>query len=120
MLLVIMPWCMAAELLDMYMGKLEEQLNRSEDTFRNASSLLLLLQHFPGDMDPPFQQDVVTFFANQLPIVNQLRFICLSAALHLAYHAQSALCVTQVKSVVQLGFNSSSSVYNNACSVLMH
>ena len=65
---------MAAELLDLYMTKLEEQVDRSEDTFRNMSSLLLLLQQFPGDMEPLFQQDVVTFFTNQLPVINQLRF----------------------------------------------
>ncbi|KAL3152001.1 hypothetical protein ABBQ32_001121 [Trebouxia sp. C0010 RCD-2024] len=61
------------ELLDLYMGKLEEQLDRTEDTFRHMSSLLLLLQQFPGDMEPLFQQDVVTFFSNQLPVINQLR-----------------------------------------------
>lgn len=55
------------------MEKLEERLDRSEDTFRHASSLLLLLQQFPGDMQPEFQQDMVTFFTNQLPILNQLR-----------------------------------------------
>ena len=71
-----MLMCMASELLDIYMGKLEEQLDRSEDSFRNMSSLLLLLQHFPGDMEPLFQQDVVTFFANQLPAINQLRWQC--------------------------------------------
>lgn len=76
---------MAAELLDLYMGKLEEeQLDRSEDTFRNMSSLLLLLQQFPGDMEPLFQQDVVTFFTNQLPIVNQLRSL-LSAVVHIMH-----------------------------------
>ena len=75
--------CMAAELLDLYMGKLEEeQLDRSEDTFRNMSSLLLLLQHFPGDMEPLFQQDVVTFFTNQLPIVNQLRSLLRCCGVH--------------------------------------
>lgn len=63
----------AAELLDVYMGKLEEQLDRTEDTFRHMSSLLLLLQQFPGDMEPLFQQDVLTFFTNQLPVINQLR-----------------------------------------------
>ena len=74
--------CLAAELLDLYMGKLEEQLDRSEDTFRNMSSLLLLLQQFPGDMEPLFQQDVVTFFTNQLPVINQLRFLFISCGPH--------------------------------------
>lgn len=69
--------CIPSELLDMYMGKLEEQLDRSEDSFRNMSSLLLLLQHFPADMEPLFQQDMVTFFTNQLPVINQLRFASL-------------------------------------------
>ena len=74
---------LAAELLDLYMGKLEEQLDRTEDTFRHMSSLLLLLQQFPGDMEPLFQQDVVTFFTNQLPVLNQLRLstCCCSACL---------------------------------------
>ena len=82
---------MAAELLDLYMGKLEEeQLDRSEDTFRNMSSLLLLLQQFPGDMEPLFQQDVVTFFTNQLPIINQLRsrLRCCSA-----HHVCMSVCI---------------------------
>lgn len=73
MFLSIVLLCLAAELLDLYMGKLEEQLDRTEDTFRHMSSLLLLLQQFPGDMEPLFQQDVVTFFSNQLPVINQLR-----------------------------------------------
>lgn len=73
---------MAAELLDLYMGKLEEQLDRSEDTFRNMSSLLLLLQQFPGDMEPLFQQDMVTFFNNQLPVINQLRLFFICSGLH--------------------------------------
>ena len=55
------------------MAKLEEQIDRSEDTFRHVSSMLLLLHHFPGDMQPDFQQDMVTFFATRLPILNQLR-----------------------------------------------
>lgn len=78
--------CWAAELLDLYMGKLEEQLDRTEDTFRHMSSLLLLLQQFPGDMEPLFQQDVVTFFANQLPVINQLRLsaklLCCMSLMH--------------------------------------
>jgi len=61
------------ELLEIYMAKLEEQIDRSEDTFRHVSSMLLLLQHFPGDMQPDFQQDMITFFASCLPILNQLR-----------------------------------------------
>ena len=77
---MIMLLCMPSELLDIYMSKLEEQLDRSEDSFRNMSSLLLLLQHFPGDMEPVFQQDVVTFFSNQLPVINQLRFVSLSVS----------------------------------------
>ena len=74
--------CMVAELLDLYMIKLEEQLDRSEDTFRNMSSLLLLLQQFPGDMEPLFQQDMVTFFTNQLPVINQLRFLFMCCGPH--------------------------------------
>ena len=62
-----------SELLDIYMAKLEEQLDRTEDTYRHVSSLLLLLQQFPGDIHPDFQHDMVTFFANRLPVLNQLR-----------------------------------------------
>lgn len=62
-----------SELLDIYMAKLEEHMDRSEDTYRHVSSLLLLLQHFPGDMQSDFQQDMVTFFTKQLPILNLLK-----------------------------------------------
>ncbi|KAL0026395.1 hypothetical protein WJX79_005738 [Trebouxia sp. C0005] len=78
-LLPVQQYCNAVtcetfeELLDTYMAKLEEQLDRSEDTFRHVSSMLLLLQHFPGDMQPDFQQDMLTFFATCLPTLNQLR-----------------------------------------------
>ena len=69
---------MTAELLDVYMGKLEQQLDRSEDTFRNVSTFLLLLQHFPGDMEPVFQRDVVVFFTVQIPKLDTLRCVLLA------------------------------------------
>ena len=61
------------------MGRLEQHLDRSEDTFRNVSTFLLLLQNFPGDMEPTFQRDVVLFFTMQIPELDRLR--CLQLAL---------------------------------------
>ena len=67
-----------AELLDIYMGRLEQQLDRSEDTFRLVSTFLLLLQNFPGDMEPVFQRDVAVFFTVQIPNLDTLRYILLA------------------------------------------
>ncbi|KAK9806879.1 hypothetical protein WJX72_005975 [[Myrmecia] bisecta] len=79
-LLAYTPYCQSAtstvfqELLHLFMTKLEAQaLNRSEETFRAASSLQLLVQRFPADMEPDFQQDMLLFFRHMFPQLHSLR-----------------------------------------------
>lgn len=69
-----------AELLDVFMRKLEERgLDRSEDSFRIVSTVQLLLQRFPGDMTDVFQADVILFFSKAFTSLNSLRRVCISS-----------------------------------------
>ena len=65
---------MLAELLSLYMDKLEANLDRSEETFRAVVTLQQLMQHFPGDMDPLFQQDTIAHFRLMFQQLNELRY----------------------------------------------
>ena len=56
------------------MSKLDEQLDRTEDTFRAVSTLQALFQAFPGDMHPDFQTDTLEFFQRIIEQLHALRF----------------------------------------------
>ena len=78
------------------MSRLEQQLDSSEDSFRNVSTFLLLLSSFPGDMEPLFQQDMVVFFTTQVPVVDKLRQrpLCHVLNLHVVMHPTQVITRT--------------------------
>ena len=64
----------AADLLSAYMDRLELRVDSTEESFRAASTVYLLLKQFPGDMDKAFQLDMVEFLQTVLaPRVTALR-----------------------------------------------
>eukprot|EP00884_Botryococcus_braunii_P019004 jgi/Botrbrau1/5788/Bobra.0155s0011.1 len=69
------PVIVFQDLLDVYMKQLEagEGLQRGEDTFRAASTLALLLEHFQGDMSSHFREATLQFFCDLFPRLFQLR-----------------------------------------------
>ena len=65
-----------AELLSLYLGKLEDTpLDRSEDTYRTISMVHQLLHSFNGDMEPAFRADMIVFLCDIFPKLHDLRLV---------------------------------------------
>ena len=53
-------------------------LSHAEEAYRLASSLQLLLQHFPADMSPDSRQALLNHFAVAFARLNDFRYIYVS------------------------------------------
>jgi hypothetical protein len=67
-----------ADLVEVFVERVRATgIDGSDDTFRIVSTIQQLLEQFPGDLEPSFQEEMCQFFQDAFVLVNKARCVVL-------------------------------------------